>query len=95
VKQRQIQVLWGLKLIQFLGPSLKKKIQNYEYKFRESEYLFRMRKEITSHRLKTLTNITNVTKSRKITIYLLINYLTHLYNTFLSTRLASYSLITS
>jgi hypothetical protein len=69
VKQGQIQVLWGLKLVQFLGPSLrKKKIQNYEYKFRENEYLFRKRKEITaSYKLKTLTNITNITKSRKIT----------------------------
>jgi len=67
VKQGQIKVLWGLEHIQFLGPSLKKKNQGYEYKFRESEYLFRMRKEITSYKIKTLTNITNVTKSRKIT----------------------------
>ena len=40
-KQGRIQVLWGLKLIQFLGPALRKRIQNYEYKIRyESEYLF-------------------------------------------------------
>jgi hypothetical protein len=63
----------------------KKKMQNYEYKFRESEYLFRRRKEITtSYKLKTLTNITNIIKSRKI-ICLLINCLTHFYNTFLLT----------
>jgi len=44
--------LWNLKLTQFLGPSLRKRIgiQNYEYKIRcESEYLFRMRKEITTN----------------------------------------------
>ena len=39
--QGQVQVLWGLKLIQFLGPSVRKEIQSYEYKIRcESEYLF-------------------------------------------------------
>jgi hypothetical protein len=97
VKEGQIQALWGLTLIQFLGPSLKK-IQNFEYKFRESEYLFRMRKEIvTRYKLKALTNITNITKSQKNNIiYLLINCLTHLYNTFFAyIYLAAYSLITS
>jgi len=47
-----MQVLWNLKLIQYLGPSLRKRIglQNYEYKIRyESEYLFRMRKEFTKN----------------------------------------------
>jgi hypothetical protein len=40
--QGRIQVLWGLKLIQFWGPSLRERIQNYEYKINyESEYLFR------------------------------------------------------
>ena len=42
--QRWIRVLWGLKLIQFLGPSLRggKKKQNYECKIRyKSEYLCR------------------------------------------------------
>jgi hypothetical protein len=40
-KQERIQVLWDLKLIQFLGTSLRKRIQNSEYKIRyESEYLF-------------------------------------------------------
>jgi hypothetical protein len=35
-----IKVLWGLKFAQFLGPSLGKRIPNYEYKFSyESEYL--------------------------------------------------------
>jgi len=28
--QSNIQVLWGLKLINFLGPSLTKRIQNYK-----------------------------------------------------------------
>jgi hypothetical protein len=37
------QGFWVLKLIQFLGPSLRKIIQNYEYKIRyESEYLIRV-----------------------------------------------------
>jgi hypothetical protein len=40
--QGQIQVLCSLKLIQFLGPSLRKRIQNYKYEIRyENEYLFR------------------------------------------------------
>ena len=48
--QWQIQVLWGLKLVQFWGTSLRKRIQNYEYKIKyESEYLFGMRKEITTN----------------------------------------------
>jgi hypothetical protein len=35
--------------MQFLGPSLRERVQNY-YKIRhESEYLFRMRKEITTN----------------------------------------------
>ena len=38
----RIQVLWGMKLIQFWGLCSRKRIQNYEYKVRhESEYLFR------------------------------------------------------
>jgi hypothetical protein len=42
--QGQMQVLWGIKLIQFWGgTSLRKGIQNYKYKIRyESEYLFRV-----------------------------------------------------
>jgi len=40
--QGRIQDLWELKLIQFLGPILWKRIQNFEYKIRyENEYLFR------------------------------------------------------
>jgi len=40
--QGQIQVIWGLKLIQFLGALFRKRIRNYEYKIMyESEYLFR------------------------------------------------------
>jgi len=35
-------VLWGLKLIQFLGSSLRKRIDNYENEIRyEIEYLIR------------------------------------------------------
>jgi hypothetical protein len=54
-------MLWGLKLIQFLGPSLRKRIQNYEYKIRYgSKCLFRTRKEITTNnKYKKLTNSTN------------------------------------
>ena len=38
--QGQIQVLWSLKLIQFLEPFLRERIKNYECKIRyESEYL--------------------------------------------------------
>jgi hypothetical protein len=72
IKQGQIQVLWGLKLMQLLGPPLRKKIQNYEYKMRhKNEYLFRRRKEITTnHKLKK-KNTTNITKSRKNLILLL------------------------
>jgi hypothetical protein len=63
-----MQVLWGLKLIQFFGPSLQKGIRNYEYKFKcESKYLFIVRKEITTnYKLKKLTDTTNITKSRKM-----------------------------
>jgi len=52
--QGWIQVLWGLKLLQVLGPTLRKRIQSYAYKIRYvSGYLFRMRKEITTnYRLK-------------------------------------------
>jgi len=33
--------MWGLKLIQFLGPPFRKRIRNYEYKImHENEYLF-------------------------------------------------------
>ena len=60
--QGWIDVLWGLNLIQFLRPALKKK---KEYKIRyESEYLFRMRKR-SQNKLKISqkpTNITNITK---------------------------------
>jgi len=34
--------MWAPKLVEFWGPSLRKRIQNYKYKIRyESEYLFR------------------------------------------------------
>jgi hypothetical protein len=51
-----------------LGPSLRKRIQDYEYKISyESEHLFRMRKEIaTNNKFKKLTNTTNIIKSKKI-----------------------------
>jgi hypothetical protein len=40
--QGWIQVLCSLNLIQFLGPSSRKRIQNYKYRIKyESEYLFR------------------------------------------------------
>jgi len=43
-------MLWGLKLIQFLGSCLRKRIQNYEYKFRYgNKCLFRTRKEVTTN----------------------------------------------
>jgi hypothetical protein len=50
-----------------LGPSLRKRIQNYEYKTRhESEYLWRMRKEITENYKSKKIDTTTVTKSREI-----------------------------
>jgi hypothetical protein len=64
----RIQVLWGLKRIQFLGPSLRTRKQNYEYEIRcKSEYLFRIKKSQQITNLRKLINTTNVTKSRKIT----------------------------
>jgi hypothetical protein len=50
VKQGQIQVLWGHEAYTIFGALFKKrkKIQNYEYKFEESEYLFIKRKEFTA-----------------------------------------------
>jgi hypothetical protein len=40
--QERIQVLWDLNHIQFWGPYLRKRIQNYEYKIRYvRKYLFR------------------------------------------------------
>ena len=46
--------------------------------------------------LKRLTNTTNITKFRKITIFVLLNYLTHFYNPFFScTFLVAYFLIIS
>ena len=58
-------------LIQFWGPSLRKRIQNYAYKIRyESEYLSKMRKEITTNYIfKMLTDTTYATESRKTTQY--------------------------
>jgi len=42
--------LWALKLIQFLGPSLSERIQNYEYRIRyKGEYLFTVREETTTN----------------------------------------------
>ena len=65
--QGRIQVWWGMKLMQLMGPSLRKIIQNYEYEKKyESENLFTMRQEITTN-YEFLTNITNITKSRKLT----------------------------
>ena len=92
-----MQVLWGLKLIQFFGPSLQKGIRNYEYKFKcESKYLFIVRKEITTnYKLKKTDRYYKHHKIQKNGImYLLINYLTHLYNTFFLHFLAACSLIT-
>jgi hypothetical protein len=48
--QGRIQVWWGLKFMQLTGPSLRKRIQNYENEIKyDSEYLFRKRKEITTN----------------------------------------------
>lgn len=42
--------LWGLKLIKYLRPSLRNRIQGYEYKISyESKYLFRMRKAFATN----------------------------------------------
>jgi thioredoxin reductase len=78
------QVLWGLRLVQFLGPPLRKKKQNYKYKFGyEIEYLLRVSKETTQKlkkiknkskqikNSKTLTVATNIIKFKRITYYFL------------------------
>ena len=67
-RQGLIQVLWGLKLIQFWGGlHLRKRIPNCKNKIRyESEYLLRMRKEITK-KLQILKSWQPTTISRKIT----------------------------
>jgi hypothetical protein len=65
---------------------LKKRMQNYEYKIRyKSEYSFRMRKEITTNykfkRAFKYHKHHNIQKNNNI--FLLINCLTQLYNTFI------------
>ena len=65
--QGRIQVWWCLKFMQLMGTSLRKIIQHYEYKIKyESEYLFRVRKEIATN-YEFLTNNNTITKSRKLT----------------------------
>lgn len=71
IQWRGSRFFGGLKLVQFWGPSLRKRIQNYAYKIRyESEYLSKMRKEITTNYIfKKLTDTTNATESSKTTQY--------------------------
>ena len=67
--QGQIHILWGLKLIQFFVPTLRKecKITNTKLSMKVNN-LCRMRKEITkNYRFKKVNKTTNITKSRKIT----------------------------
>jgi len=45
--------------------------------------------------LKKLTNTSNISKSRKITIFLSLKCLTHIYNTFILHFLAAYYFIAS
>jgi hypothetical protein len=57
-KQRQIQVLWGLRLTLFLGALFKKK------KTKLGEYLFRGGKEITKNfKFTQAPTTTNIIKS--------------------------------
>jgi len=67
--QDRIQVLWILKLIQILGSSVRKIIQNYEYKIRYgNEHLFIVKKDHKEIQiLKRPTNSTKITKIKKIT----------------------------
>jgi len=76
----RIRLCGGLKFIQFLGPSLRKRIQNYEYEITyESEYLFRMRNHNKLHTLnKRHYHIHHKIQNNNI----FTNCLTHLYNTF-------------
>jgi hypothetical protein len=68
--------LWGLKLVQFLGPLLRKRIQNYKHKIRyKIEYLFRMRKDSTTiYKIITLTGTTYHIVQKNYMIFF-INYL--------------------
>jgi hypothetical protein len=77
---------------------LKKRMQNYEYKIRyKSEYSFRMRKEITTnYKFKRAFKYHKHHKIQKNdNIFLLINCMTQLYNTFILHFLPAYSLIAS
>jgi tRNA splicing ligase len=84
LEQGRIEVLWGLKLIKVWGAPLRKRIQNYEHKIRyESEYLFRMRKEVTTNY--KFEKADKYHKGHKIqknyVIFLSFNCRTHPYNT--------------
>jgi len=73
-------------LIKFWGPTSRKKIQNFEYKIRyKEEYLFRMRKEVTTnYKFKKVDKYHKHHKIQKnitLVIFPLIICLTHLYNT--------------
>ena len=67
--QGQIQVLWGLKFIQFWDPFWEKeyKIINTKLGMKVSVYLEWEKKSQQITEFKKLTNITNIRKSRKIT----------------------------
>jgi hypothetical protein len=57
----------GLKLIQFLGSSARKRMQNYECRIKcETDSLLRMRKEITtSYKFKDADNTKNIKNSEQ------------------------------
>jgi len=69
--------------------ALFKKIQNYEYKFRESEYLFRMRNHNKLQIKNTDVHHTHHKIQKNNIICLLINCLTYFYNTILPTFFGS------
>lgn len=60
-------------------------ITNTKLGMKVNVYLERKKTSQQITKLKMLTNTTNITRSRKVTIFLLINCLTFLHNTFLPT----------
>ena len=69
--QAWVQVLWGLKLIQFGGASSRRRIKIYKYEIEYERKCLLRRKESQQMTIFLETaNTTNITKSRKITYFI-------------------------